>query len=111
MGCDYYIVKVLHIYYNDYDYLDIEFERDKRYYMCQYDEDEEDYEEKVSDYVKRTLTPEMNPILIYNNNSFQKLSYETKYKILIENEIKKYCKKWSDIVKIVKVEERHENTL
>jgi len=36
------------------------------------------------------------------------ISYEDKYKQLIENEITRYHKHWTDIIKIVKVEERYE---
>ena len=43
MGCDYYIIKFLNIYYNDIDYLVIELDREKGYYNFQYDEDCDDY--------------------------------------------------------------------
>lgn len=46
MGCDYYIAKVLLIYYNDDDYLVIELKREKCYYVFQYDEDYDDYDDK-----------------------------------------------------------------
>jgi len=48
----------------------------------------------------------MNPIIIYTNNSFNKVIFEKKYKTLIENEINKYGKKWCEITKIIKVEDR-----
>jgi hypothetical protein len=44
----------------------------------------------------------MKPIIIYSNNSFNKVNTETKYKIIIENEINNYCKKWCEITKIIK---------
>ena len=109
MGCDYYILKVLHIYYNETDYLDFELEREKCYYYYhQYDNDEEDYEEKVNKYKEDILTPKMEPIMIYENNNFIKLSFETKYKTIIDNEINKNNMRWAHIHKIVKVEERYE---
>ena len=46
--------------------------------------------------------------IIYINNSFNKVNSETKYKILIENEINKSGKKWCEITKIIKVEDRFE---
>ena len=110
MGCDYYIVKVLNIYYNDNDYLRVELERERGYFNYYYDEDEEDYEDKVNKYIKDILTSQMKPIIIYSNNSFNKLSSETKYKIIIQNEINEYDKKWCEITKILKVEERFERT-
>lgn len=108
MGCDFYISKVLYIYYNDNNYLNIEIDLDRGYYNFNYDEDEEDYEKKVNGYIIDRLTPKMKPIIIYNNNKFNNASLEIKYKSIIEKEINKYDKKWSDIIKIVKVEERYE---
>jgi hypothetical protein len=107
MGCDYYILKVLHIYYNETDYLDIELNREKGYYYS-YDSDEENYEDKVSDYINDILTPKMKPIMLYENNNFIQPSFETKYKTIIDNEINKNNMRWSHIHKIVKVEERYE---
>jgi hypothetical protein len=108
MGCDYYIVKYLNIYYNDIDYLVVELERERGYYIFQYDEDFNDYDDKINEYIKDCLTPKMKPIIIYSNNSFNKVNSETKYKILIENEINNYGKKWCEITKIIKVEDRFE---
>ena len=51
---------------------------------------------------------DMKPITIYENNSFLKPLFETKYKNRIENEINKYNVKWSDIKQVLKVEERYE---
>ena len=108
MGCDYYIIKFLNIYYNDIDYLVVELERENGYYNFQYDEDCDDYIDKENEYIKDCLTPEMKPIIIYINNSFNKVNSETKYKLLIENEINKANKKWCEITKIIKVEDRFE---
>ena len=52
MGCDYYIIKFLNIYYNDIDYLVIELDREKGYYNFQYDEDCDDYTDKENEYIK-----------------------------------------------------------
>jgi len=111
MGCDYYILKLLHIYYNDNEYLEVEIDRKRKYYDFnedEYDEDDENYEEKINDYVKFTLTPKLFPIIIYINNRFKKNDFETKYKDVVENEINKYDKTWKEITKILKVEERRE---
>ena len=53
------------------------------------------------------LTPKMKPVSIYNNCKFKSLSFETKYKHFVENELNRYNKVWSEITKIIKVEERH----
>jgi len=108
MGCDYYITKNLRIYYNNNDYLNIELSSEKGYYYFQYDEDELDYEKKENDYIEETLKPHMEPIIIYNNDKFNKPTFETKYKYIVENEINKYGKLWCEIAKIIKVEERYE---
>jgi len=108
MGCDYYIEKVLHIYYNNIDYFPIELCRDKGDYYYDFDIDDIDYEKKINEYKKNILTSQIEPIILYDNNRFKKISYEIKYKQLIENKINIYHKKWDDIIKIIKVEERYE---
>jgi hypothetical protein len=107
MGCDYYILIVLRIYCENY-FLDIELTRERGYYYYNFDEDEEDYEDKVSNYINNILTPKMNPIVLYDNNNFLKPSFETKYKTIIDNQINKNNVRWSDIRKIIKLEERYE---
>lgn len=102
MGCDYFILKLLHIYYNNSEYLEIELDRQRGYY-----DDDED-EENINKYIEHTLTPKTEDIVIYSNNNFNKPSLEEKYKILVENKIRKYRKKWCEITKIIKVEERYE---
>lgn len=108
MGCDYYIVKNLHIYYNDNTKSSVEIERDRGYYYYDIDEDELDYEMKMEEYVQNMLTPKMKPIILYGDGGFVNIKYESKYKTLIEYEITKKNKKWEDIVKIIKVESRYE---
>jgi hypothetical protein len=110
MGCDYYITKVLQMYYNENECLEFEVERQKGYYYYDnYDEDEDNYEKMIDAYKKDILTPQINPIIIYINGKFNKPSTEEKYKTLIDCEIK-YCinKTWSDITKIIKIEKRFE---
>lgn len=114
MGCDYYIVKVLHIYYNETDYLVLELYRNNRYYYYDTDEDEDEdedeegYEEKVSEYKRGCLTPRMEPILLYDNGEFINPSFEITYKTIIEDKINKYHMNWYNVNKILKVEERYE---
>jgi hypothetical protein len=108
MGCDYYIIKVLYVYYNDNTYKSIEVDRDKGYFCFDFDDDDPEYEKKMNEYIEKMLNPHMSPIILYDNYSFKNMSYQNKYKSLIENEISKYYKKWNDIKKIIKVEEREE---
>lgn len=108
MGCDYYITKQIVIYFDDVTPIWITLETIEGYYYWSYDEDAEDYEEKVKAYIKRTLTSSMEPIVIYENGSFKKPELETKYKTLIENEIKEIGKQWTEIVRIKKEELRYE---
>ena len=108
MGWDYYIVKILNIYYNENDYLSVEIDREGGDYNFQYDEDNDDYEYKLKEYIKECLTTEKEPIIIYTENSFNKVNTEMKYKRIIENKLNKNDKKWCEITKILKVEERFE---
>lgn len=111
MGCDYYILKFLHIYYNNDDFLEIELYRQKGYYIDDdqdEDEDYDDYSERFHEYVEYCLETKMKPIVIYNNNCFCKSSFDTKYTNIIEDAIKKHDKTWCEITKIVKVEKRLE---
>lgn len=108
MGCDYYIAKVLYIYYKNNDYLPIELYRDGGDYLFDFDIDDIDYEKKISEYKDNILTSRFDPIIIYDNYNFRNNTFENKYKLLIEKHITKYNIKWSDIRKIIKVEERYE---
>jgi hypothetical protein len=111
MGCDYYICKVLYIYYNENGYIKHEISREGRYYNYDedhYDEDEDDYDMKINEYFQSVLIPRIKPIVIYENHLFNKPICKTKYKKVIENILRISDKKWSEIVKIMKVEERCE---
>lgn len=108
MGFDYYIVKYLHIYYESDKYFDIEVSRNKGYYNYDFDEDDDDYEQKVKNYINKCLQPNIIQITIYENEVFMKPLFETKYKNVLDNKIKYHNKSWSDIIKIVKVEDRYE---
>jgi hypothetical protein len=109
MGCDYYILKLLRIYYSDSDYLEVELERERGYYDdLQFDEDADDYEEKINEHIRQTLLPKTEPILIYSNGEWNKSLCETKYKGLIENELNIVNKNWQDVTKVIKLEYRHE---
>ena len=81
MGCDYYIDKDLHIYDHNntiFSYINLEHERGYYWFVSLLDED--GYHNELSQYIKNKLEPSMKPIIIYNNNTFVKLSYENKYK-------------------------------
>jgi len=110
MGCDYYVVKVLQIeYYTDTDVSEIELSRERWYYTYDYDEDEDDYEEKVNMYIKNQLTPQMNPIILFSNSTFNKESSEEKYSSLIEEKLKNCDLTWRDVKTIRKIEKRYQN--
>jgi AAA15 family ATPase/GTPase len=111
MGCDFYIDKDLHIIDNNNRELSrINLEHEKGYYwfISILDEDEERYDDEVAQYKKQTLKPSMKPIVIYSNNTFHKLSYENKYKNVIETDIKRFNKTLNDVNKIIKIENRYE---
>jgi hypothetical protein len=111
MGCDYYIDKNLDIYdYNDtlITIINVEHERGYYWFGSLLDEDEDGYDAELAQYIKDILTPNMKPIVIYSNNTFNKLSSENKYKKIIEDDIKLFNKTLNDINKIIKTENRYE---
>jgi hypothetical protein len=110
MGCDYYIVKVLQVYYQDGDF-EIEVERQRRYFDYEnenFDEDEDNYEKKLAQYKLVVLTPCIPPITIYANKEFNKEITEIKYKELVEAELSNRNIEWSALNQIIKVELRYE---
>jgi hypothetical protein len=109
MGCDFYKDKDLHIYdYNDKEISYINVEHEKGYYWFISVLDEEGYDDEVTQYKKQALEPTMKPIVIYTNNTFNKLSFENKYKQIIETDIKRFNLTLNDVDKIIKVENRYE---
>ena len=111
MGCDYYIDKNLHIYDNSDKLLTfINLERERGYYwFCSLlDEDEEGYDKELTEYIKNILEPSMKPIIIYSNNTFNKINFETKYKKIIQNKLNLFNKTLNDVNKIIKIENRYE---
>ena len=115
MGCDYYIDKDLQIYYyndndNDIIFSYINLQRERGYYcfMSVLDEDEDGYDTELAQYKEQILESSMKPIVIYSNNSFNKVSFENKYKKIIEPELKIFNKTWNDVKKIIKIENRFE---
>jgi hypothetical protein len=111
MGCDYYIDKNLYIYdYNNIilSYINLEHERGYYWFYSLLDEDEDGYDKELTSYIKDTLEPSMKPIVIYSNNNFNKLSFQNKYKKLIENDLELVNKTLNDVNKIIKIEKRYE---
>ena len=109
MGCDYYITEVLDIYFEDNHYLRFVIDSERGYYHHVNVEYDEDYETKVNEYIKVCLTPKIEPIVIYDNK-FNKSTYETKYKSMVEDFMKDRGKMFSDITKIIKVEKIYERS-
>jgi hypothetical protein len=110
MSCDYYIDKDLHIYdYNNKEISYINIERERGYWIISaLDEDEDGYDEQNIQYKKQHLQPSMKPIVIYSNNTFNKLSFENKYKKIIEGDLEIFNKTLNDVYKIIKIENRYE---
>jgi hypothetical protein len=111
MSCDYYIDKNLHIYdYNDrvISYINVEHEKCYYWFFSSLDEDEDGYDAKVLKYKTQNLEPIMKPIVIYSNKTFKKLSFENKYKKIIESEIELFNKTLNDVNTIIKIENRYE---
>jgi hypothetical protein len=110
MGYDYFIDKDLELYDKDKLFSIINLDHQKGYFFFSplLDEDEEGYDNEFSIYLEDILEPRMEPILIYSNNSFKKLSFENKYKEIIDSHLNLYNKTLSDVTKIVKIENRYE---
>jgi hypothetical protein len=111
MGCDYYIDINLDIYnFNDklISYINLEHEKGYFWFSSILDEDADGFEEEYAQYIKAILEQRMDPIVIYKNNAFLKLSFDNKYKTIIENHIKFYNMTLNDISKIIKTENRYE---
>ncbi len=87
MDNDYYIVKVLHIYYNETVYI-----------VHELDESPDIINEKIDS---------LTPLILYKNGVFNKPSFEKKYKSSVVQEIKKYNIKWSQIYRIIVVDEKY----
>jgi predicted NUDIX family phosphoesterase len=115
MGCDYYIYKYLIIKLNNNNFpLFIELEKDRGYFNFELDEDDPDYDKKYKKYIKKILTPNMEPILIYEKNQFVNSKLENKYKFCIQEELNRFNKSheekidWANILDINKIETREE---
>jgi hypothetical protein len=111
MGCDYYILKLLEIHYentNQCSFITLESEYGYFYYDSSIDEDDVDYEEKIEKCIKEQLNPRMVPIVIYENKNFKTKHVESKYKDMVEEELANSIKQWKDVTKIIKVESRYE---
>ena len=106
----YYVLTVLRIYYNETDSLHLILKTQQSNFYCNDDEDDILYEEKVIESRKRALKGYSDKtIIIYDDHKFLKLLCENKYKNLVEQLINEYDKKWDDITRIIKVEERIES--
>jgi len=108
MGCDYYIMKKLHIYFTENEYIAIEINRERGYYHEDglIDSDDENTEDIWKEYIRFTLTPKMKPIVLYDGKNWNISKSETKYKKLVDTAIEKEKISWEQIYQIVKVEKR-----
>lgn len=111
MGCDYYIDKDLDLYDNNnmrFLYINLEHRKGYYWFISELDEDEDGYDEEFKKYTEEILEISMKPIVIYSDNSFNKLSFEDKYKQIIQDELKLFNKSLDDVSKIIKTENRYE---
>ena len=84
------IIILIKIYtYNDrvFSYINVENKRDYYRFVSLLDKDEDGYDTELVQYKKDELTRYMEPIVIYSNNFFNKLSFTHKYKKIIEDEL------------------------
>lgn len=109
IGGDYYIDENLHIY----DHNNIPFSYIKLNHKIGYDTfitvfNKDEHWEKVVQYKKETLDTNIKSIVIFNNNTFNKLDFESKYKKLIEDKLNLFDKTWNDVGTIIKIEKIRE---
>ena len=106
MGCDYYVIKSLIIYYDNIFYKCVTFEKNECYYNF---ETENGYmnKEDFNSYKKQCLTSDKDDI-IYINNKFNDPLFETLYKKYIDNELNINFIPWNRVTKILKGEYRYE---
>jgi len=106
----YYVLSLLRVYFReeDTDHLDLVLDKKVFKFYHDVDPDDSNYEEKVEKIRNMHLTVYTQPIIIYENPNFNKPLCEEKYKNLVNDLVSNNGKKWEDIVKIVKMEERIE---
>jgi hypothetical protein len=114
MGCDYYIYKVLRIHFlcvkgESEGVVELQVDRQRGYFEDHaYDEDADDAQIQayMKAYVECTMTPKLDPIVIFSSRQWKTELLEHKYEALVAAELRNQSKTWSDVVKIVKVETR-----
>lgn len=89
-------------------YINLDHERGYYWFLSLLDEDEDGYDAELTQYIKEKLEPNMKPIVIYSNNAFHKISFENKYKKIIENELNLCNKSWNNVNHVIKKETRYE---
>ena len=106
----FYVLTLLRVYYRglDTDYFDLVLEKKVFKFCHDVDPDDTNYEDKVEKIRNMRLTVYTEPIIIYEPPHFNKPLCEEKYRNLVQDLTTKNGKKWEDIVKIVKLEERIE---
>ena len=106
---EFFIEQNLHVHYkNELAYSIINLTRKTRSYNTDmYDEDSPDYDKNMEDYIQRNLKPYTEPIVIYSDSAFLKTLYIEKYKNVVQGKLNRDRKKWVDVDRILKVEDRY----
>ena len=102
MGCDYYVIKILEIEYEENGIKrteEIEVDIDRRYFLDYYDEDSDaesdiNYEEKYQHY----LTVNYVPLILFENGKWKSDRIKEKYEMMIINV--------TNLIKVTKKEKR-----
>lgn len=107
MGCDFFKITALEVYYiasNEEIYYYHELKRDRGYIMDYYgDSDESDYSEKYSKHYNDQMISDYTPITIYSNKSWSSPQYENKYSDIVSS-IKNNIPEDAFIVSIIKTQ-------
>lgn len=104
----YHELNVLRVYYNERDYLRLILNNTEFSRIINADEDDITYEEQVIQEKESHLKVLNKPIYIYIKPNFIKPLCEKKYKNDITKFLAEHGKRWDEITKIVKIEEKIE---
>ena len=100
MGCDYYIVQKLCIFYNDNSCYCLNLKRERGYY------DDFIMNINMQNSNLTQLTPKISQFIIYTNRSYTNEYVENKYEAMVEFEMIHNNRNWTEIKDIVLYEER-----
>lgn len=106
----YYIEKHLLLRYNNKELSNIIIDKQiGTFYLPLFDGDEQVLEYVKNDYLTSILKPRKEANTIFKYRRFLSKKWQEKYSVIIDEELTRLNKKWSDLNEIVKLEKRYLN--